>query len=110
MWLDWWSQEGAAKTIVLVDCATGATLSALTSEENMGPRPAFDRTEDAYAIIESHHSGARAFATFERMAGDLAAIARDVEITMNTAETCACAAVYPELRGTKTEFVLEEAG
>ena len=106
MWLDWWSQEGTAKGFRLVDCASGETLRFRTAEENMGPRPAFDRTNDAMAVLERHQAGSRVFATFERIAADLALIARDIEITTQKDETCACAAAYPALRGDKTEFIL----
>ncbi|MEL6808211.1 MAG: hypothetical protein AAFO97_10555 [Pseudomonadota bacterium] len=105
-WLDWWSQEGSAKWITLVDCVPGAALRFQTHEENMGARPPFDRTDAAVAVIERHEGGARAFATFERMAADLDGIARDITITTLDAEPCACAALYPEARGDKTEFKL----
>lgn len=110
IWLDWWSQEGTAKGFSLVECASGETLTFRTAEENMGRRSAFDRTDDAIAVLERHQSGARVFATFERIAADLEFIARDIEIAVRTDETCACAAAYPGLRGDKTEFVLEAAG
>ena len=37
---------------------------------------------------------------------DLSGIARDITITTLDAEPCACAALYPEARGDKTEFTL----
>jgi len=110
MWRDWWSQEGTATSFTLMECASGETLSMRAAEENMGTRTAFFRTGDVMDILDRHQSGARAFATFERIAADLKNIARDVEITTLTDETCACAAAYPELRGEKTEFMLEAAG
>ena len=106
MWRDWWSQEGTATSFTLVDCAPGAALSFRTQEENMGNRLPFDRTDKALAVIERHEKGARAFATFERMAADLDGIARDIDIKTLDAEPCACAALYPDARGEKTEFVL----
>ncbi|MDA9979890.1 hypothetical protein N9E38_00450 [Yoonia sp.] len=106
MWIDWWSQEGTAKSISMVECASGETLRFRMAEENMGRRAMFDRTDDVIDILERHQSGARVFATFERIAADLDNIARDIEIATLTQETCACAAAYPELRGEKTEFQL----
>ena len=106
MWVDWWTQEGSLKGFSLVECARGEMLQFRTAEENMGPRPAFDRTDDARAVLERHQAGSRVFATFERIAADLEFIARDIVITTETDETCACAAAYPELRGDKTEFML----
>jgi hypothetical protein len=106
MWTHWWTQEGSYKGYALVECATGETLSFRAAEENMGPESAFDRTDDVREVLERHQSGSRVFATFERIAADLAFMTRDLAITTETTETCACAAAYPELRGDKTEFVL----
>ncbi|WP_299725172.1 hypothetical protein [uncultured Tateyamaria sp.] len=106
MWQDWWSQEGTATSIAVVDCGPGTALTFRTQEENMGDRVAFNRTEKALAVVTRHEAGARAFATFERMATDLNGIARNIDITTLAAEPCACAALYPELRGDKTEFTL----
>jgi hypothetical protein len=106
MWLDWWSQEGTAKGMTLVECASGEMLKFRMAEENMGRRSAFDRTEDALAVLERHQNGARVFATFARIADDLEFIARDITLAVTTDETCACAAAYPALRGDKTEFQL----
>ncbi len=106
MWMDWWSLEGTAKGYSLVDCASGEMLKFRSAEDNMGRRAAFDRTDDARDVLDRHQSGARAFATFERIASDLEFIARDITITVETNETCACAAAYPALRGDKTEFML----
>ncbi|MEJ8560965.1 hypothetical protein QTO30_06845 [Yoonia sp. GPGPB17] len=106
MWLDWWSLEGSAKGFSIVECGSGETLRFRTAEENMGRRSTFDRTDEAIEVLERHQSGARVFATFERIAADLEFIARDIAITNETEETCACAAAYPALRGEKTEFML----
>ena len=106
MWVDWWTQEGSFKGFSLVDYAPGEMLRFRSAEENIGPRPAFDRTDDARAVLDRHQSGDRVFATFERIAADLEFIARGIEITALMDETCACAAAYPELRGDKTEFKL----
>ncbi|MEO1363796.1 MAG: hypothetical protein AAFU86_08485 [Pseudomonadota bacterium] len=106
MWRDWWSQEGTATSFALVDCAPGTALTFRTQEENMGARLPFDKTAKALTILERHETGARAFATFERIAADLKGTARDITITPLDAEPCACAALYPEARGDKTEFML----
>lgn len=107
MWRDWWSQEGASTDIRIADCAPGLVLSARTAEENMNARPPFDRTEDAMGVIARHESGARVFATLERIADDLRVFARDVKIMPAIEENCACAALYPEMRGDKKKFGLE---
>ena len=106
MWVDWWTQEGSFKGFSLVDCEPGQMLRLRSAEENIGPRPAFDRTVEVREVLDRHQSGDRVFATFERIAADLEFIARGVEIVTLADETCACAAAYPELRGAKTEFKL----
>ncbi|WP_299370204.1 hypothetical protein [uncultured Tateyamaria sp.] len=106
MWRDWWSQEGTATSFTVVDCGPGTALTFRAAEDNMGTRLPFDRTDKALAVIKRHESGARAFATFDRMAADLDGIARDIDIITLDAEPCACAALYPEARGDKTEFML----
>ena len=107
MWRDWWSQEGTATSFRIVDCGPGRMLQFRTAEENMSvTRTAFDRTDDALRVIDRHQSGARVFATFERIAADLKFIARDISIETSTEENCACASLYPGLRGEKTEFML----
>lgn len=108
MWRDWWSQEGTATNFAIVDCAVGRALMFRTAEERMTQRGPFDRTEKALKVIETHESGARVFATFERMASDLKKIARDIEIKTLGDEPCACAALYPKARGDKAAFELEE--
>ena len=106
MWRDWWSQEGTSTSFTLVDCAPGTALKFRSQEENMSARWPFDRTKKALAIIERHEAEARTFATFDRMAADLDGIAKDIELTTLAAEPCACAALYPDARGDKTEFML----
>ena len=107
MWRDWWSQEGTATSYSIVDCAPAKALTFRTAEENMGRRLPFDRTRRALQIIERHQSGARVFATLERMAEDLEDAARDVQVKMLDMEPCACAAVYPEAWTGQTRFALE---
>ncbi|MEP1537563.1 MAG: hypothetical protein ABJQ34_16440 [Paracoccaceae bacterium] len=106
MWRNWWSQEGTATNYSIVDCAPGAALMFRTAEERMNTRLPFERTNKALKVVERHETGARAFATFERIATDLKSIARDIEIKTLDAEPCACAALYPDSRGNKTEFKL----
>lgn len=106
MWRDWWSQEGSATDITVMDCGPGAALRFRAAEENMNARFPFDRVEDALKVIAKHESGARVFATLERMADELDNFTRDVRIETLMDQTCACAAFYPETRGNKTEFVL----
>lgn len=109
MWIDWWSQEGTAKDITLMDCAEGRALTFRSAETNMTRgRTSFDRTDLAMDVIALHESGARAFATFDRIAADLDKIARDIAQSTVAQESCACAALYPDMRGDKAPFDLPE--
>lgn len=109
MWRDWWSQEGTATDYTIMDCAPGEALRFRTAETNMGGRTPFDRTNDALDVVDRHETGARVFATLERIAGDLDRIARDVTRDTRSDEACACAALYGDLRGEKTKFELDWA-
>ena len=45
---------------------------------------------------------------FAVLADALDRVGRDIEIATSTVETCACAAVYPDLRGNKEPFVRDK--
>ncbi|MEX0281672.1 MAG: hypothetical protein AB3N13_10865 [Arenibacterium sp.] len=107
MWRAWWSQEGTATDFVIVDCGPGDSLRFRTAEERMNDRNAFDRTEKALRVVADHEAGARVFATLDRIAQTLHGMARDIQITQLSAETCACAAAYPALRGAKNIFKMD---
>ena len=83
-------------------------LAFRTAEVNMGDDTPFDRTEDALEVVARHEGGARIFATLMRMADDLGPIAKDVSVLSSDTESCACAALYADLRGTKAAFELKE--
>jgi hypothetical protein len=108
MWRDWWSQEGTATDYTIMDCAPGHALMFRTAETNMGDRIPFDRTDDALEVIERHEGGARVFATLDRIASDLDTIARNVRQNTLENESCACAALYADLRGDKNRFELDQ--
>lgn len=105
MWREWWSQEGTATDFVIVDCGPGTGLRFRTAEENMGVRPPFDRTDAALDVVALHESGARVFATLDRIADDLKGAARDISLYELTREPCACAALYGALRGERPAYV-----
>jgi len=106
MWRDWWSQEGTATDIVIVDCGPGAALRFRTAEDRMNARSTFDRTDAALRIVAEHETGDRVFATLDRMADALGSTARDITLSTLNDEPCACAALYGDRRGDKTEFHL----
>ncbi|MEM7732345.1 MAG: hypothetical protein AAF280_06115 [Pseudomonadota bacterium] len=108
MWRDWWSQEGTATDYIIQDCGPGEALTLRTAEDNMGDRPPFDRTEAVLKVLDRHQRGARVFATLQRMADDLDRIARGVRVATSQQESCACAALYSDLRGEKAKFELSQ--
>ncbi|WP_425039550.1 hypothetical protein [Primorskyibacter sp. S187A] len=107
MWTRWWSQEGSASDIFVVDCADGAGLRFRVAEANMSARLPFDRRTAAMHIVDIVHSGDRVFATMDRLARDVSEVAKDVTHLRMDHEPCACAAHYPDLRGDKTGFEFE---
>ena len=113
MWQRWWSQEGTSTDVFVMECGSGETLSFRTAEENISDRLPFDRTQDALKVVADHHQGARLFATLPRLVDALGYRARDARLTIVADQSCACAALYPELRGDKSAFdsaSLMEAG
>ncbi|MEL6609905.1 MAG: hypothetical protein AAFO93_13420, partial [Pseudomonadota bacterium] len=106
-WGDWWAQEGTSTDIMVVECASGDAVRARVAEANMSSEPAFDKTDRAISAIEQVHSGARVFATLDRVAAALDRDARRIERVTLTSEPCACAALYPEARGDKPAFEFE---
>ena len=105
-WLDWWSQEGMAHDIMIVECASGEMLRFRTAEENMSARAPFHKTDEAVQIVNDQHLASRVFATLPRIAEAVGDVARDVTLGSLEQEPCACAALYPELRGNKEDFKL----
>ena len=108
MWQTWWSHEGTARDVVIMECASGATLKLRTAEENMSDTLPFDRTDHALSRIAALEAGDRIFATFERIITDVGTSARSVMETQEISESCACAARYPALRADKAAFVMTE--
>ncbi|MDJ1007179.1 MAG: hypothetical protein QNJ13_05080 [Paracoccaceae bacterium] len=95
----WWSQEGVFVDLTVADCASGEALTTRTREERISERAPFDRTDAALKLIEVEMSAAPALFSFDRLAQALKGTGRDIEIAALTDEPCACAALYPEMRG-----------
>ena len=103
-WTEWWSQEGVYSDFYIANCDTGQHLKTRAREERMSARAPFDRTKAVRAVIDTEMASAPALFSFDRLASALKTKGRDIEIDTLTDEPCACAAAYPELRGTKTAF------
>ncbi|MGX9353786.1 hypothetical protein ACS3SW_01090 [Roseobacteraceae bacterium S113] len=108
MWQAWWSQEGTAVDYVIADCDSGAALRFRVAEDNMSDRLPFNRTDAALKIVRDIEAGDRVFASLDRMGAAVAEEARDVALLTLAQEPCACAALYPELRGAKAAFEFED--
>ncbi len=106
MWREWWSQEGTFTDYKIVECGPGEALMFRTAEDGITDDIPFDRTFNALKIVDEQHEAARVFATLPRIADALDKTARKVQIANLQTEPCACAALYPDLRGDKTEFTL----
>lgn len=92
---EWWSQEGVYTDLVVADCRAARKLTARAQEERIGPRPPFDRTAKARAILKTQAEASPSLFSLERLAEALHPTARDIRIEPLTIEPCACAALYP---------------
>ncbi|MEM0936663.1 MAG: hypothetical protein AAF646_13810 [Pseudomonadota bacterium] len=99
-----WNAEGIYLDLIVSDCASGETVRTRVREEMVKPRPAFDRTRRGLDVIDRHARRAPALFRISVLAEDLAAVGEDTVVTVAAMESCACAALYPEHRGPKTEF------
>ena len=106
-YVEWWSQEGVYNDVVLAHCESGKFLRTRVREERISERGPFDASQKAAKIIEVELTASPALFSFERLADALKGTGRDIEIAQLESEPCACAAQYPELRGSKSPF--EEA-
>ncbi|MEO0916207.1 MAG: hypothetical protein AAFY31_04380 [Pseudomonadota bacterium] len=107
-WVDWWSMEGVFTDFTVADCKTGKFLRTRVREERMSPRPPFDRREAVRGIIETEMQVAAALFSFERLRDAIHPKGKDIEVAVRATEPCACAAAYPELRGSKTPYEVSE--
>lgn len=103
-YVEWWSQEGVFTDVVIARCDTGEFLRTRLREERMTDRPAFDRTQAGLNVIETELGAAPSLFSFQRLAGALDRVGRDIEIAKLKIEPCACAAAYPSLRGQKEPY------
>ena len=106
-YVEWWSQEGVYTDVIVMDCETGRFLETRTQEERIAER-FFDRRNEASAIFERELRAAPALFSFERLAGAMFGVGQDIVIAETATETCACAALYPQLRGDKTPYEVAE--
>ncbi len=103
-YVEWWSQEGVYTDVVLANCGTGEFLRTRVREARISARAPFDVSKKARKLIDVELNASPALFSFERLADALKGTSRDTEIALLAAEPCACAALYPELRGSKTPF------
>lgn len=103
-YVEWWSQEGVFNDVVLANCESGKFLRTRVREERISARAPFDVSKKARKLIDIELTASPALFSYERLADALKGTSRDTEIALLADEPCACAALYPELRGTKTPF------
>jgi len=104
-WAEWWSNEGVFVDYIVMACDSGDFLKTRVVEENISNRW-FNRRTDARDILTRELG--TAFFSFDRLAAALKGVGRDIEIASAEMESCGCAAAYPEMRGTKAKFELEQ--
>ena len=104
-WFWSWTAEGVADDMIVAECESGRRLTARARSERMTETIPYDRRRPAMReVLQMTDPGARAFFSLERLATALEGANVPSEITETTDETCACAAFYPDLRGTKRPF------
>ena len=107
-WVSWWSQEGVFTDLTVADCRTGEFLRTRVREDNISARAPFDRREVVREIIETEMAGAPALFSFARLRDAIHPKGKDIEVAVLEAEPCACAAAYPEMRGSRTPYEVSE--
>ena len=107
-WAEVWSAEGIADDFHLVDCATGEGLKARARAERMGEPVPYDRRTKVRAVLQEA-ADYPLFFSWEALEARLVGLRVPVERLHHASEPCACAAQYPEHRGTKTAFEFETA-
>ncbi len=107
-WVSWWSQEGVFTDLTVADCRTGEFLKTRVREDNISARAPFDRREAVREIIETEMAGAPALFSFARLRDAIHPKGKDIEVAVLEAEPCACAAAYPEMRGSRTPYEVSE--
>ena len=104
VYVEWWSQEGVYDDAVLVNCETATALTTRVREARISDRAEFDVSRKALGLIEVELTASPALFSFDRLAQNLKGTGRDTKITTLMEEPCACAALYPDLRGDMTPF------
>ncbi|MEM1432185.1 MAG: hypothetical protein AAGG09_22225 [Pseudomonadota bacterium] len=99
-----WSAEGTYLDLIVTECDSGDTVRTRVREEMVKDRPAFNRTARGVEIVDRHARRSPALFSIDALAADLADVGEDTDVRRVPAEFCACAALYPELRGEKTAF------
>ena len=101
---EWWSAEGVYTDLVVSDCASGESLRSRVRQENFSAALPYDRTDRAVAVVERHARRSPALFRIGALADDLGDIGEDTVIFVTDTEFCACAALYPGMRGDKTAY------
>ncbi len=106
MWIQWWSLEGTGHWLHIVDCDSGAALVTLTRSEHLREDLPFNRTVRAVEAVQPLLASP-VMRGFDQLANRLQDLNLVPERQVLTAEPCACAAAYPELRGDRPAFEME---
>ena len=91
--------------MILADCASGRRLTARVRSERMTEELPYDRRRAAMRqTLPLTGVEARPFFSLERVAEALADVRVPSAVSREDAESCACAAFYPAMRGARTPF------
>jgi hypothetical protein len=104
-WAEWWSQEGVYVDAYVADCTEARALSTRLREENVRDRH-FDRRDAGLAIIDRHTRRDPALFSLAGLADELKNTGEDIRLDDMAKEPCACASLYPDMRGAMMPFAL----
>ncbi|WP_133175928.1 hypothetical protein [Yoonia sediminilitoris] len=88
-----------ADDLILTDCRSGEQLTLTSASRNGGGETLVDQRAAARQILNNGAVGHMA-----QLRSDAVALGIPAATSTGTQETCGCNALYPELRGTKTEY------
>lgn len=104
MWGERWTNNGTADDLRMANCQTGEALAARMMSQGMQELIPYDRRAQAGEALQTLLSGSMAFLNLDRTEAALADARVPVERSVLTDEPCACAALYPDDRGTRLPF------
>ncbi|MEL7344688.1 MAG: hypothetical protein AAFN59_07485 [Pseudomonadota bacterium] len=102
-WTLSWASEGVFDDLSVQDCATGEGMTIRARSERMESEIPYDRRDAVRKLVDLAVQEPVFFsaATLKDQVTDLRVMVTPLD---KSEQSCACAAAYPELRGSKTPY------